>query len=175
MKKGDPSAAHLEWLVESRSRNQRAALKLFKLFESHPTAVKNTHLHPASRNLVAVCFSLWRAAFLADQTGTRAAVFEDAQLFLKMMLADNAINYPQDRSTREWTFNYYMNNANSGLLLLSRRWKDVESTLSKDKKVTKGTTPSQRRWDRHQEAFEVAVASFGNDLVETEKRFKITN
>lgn len=112
-----------------------------------------------------ILHSLWRAAFLADKTGKRHAVFEDARAFLGKMLTDNAITYPQDRSAREWTFNYYMSNAKEGLLHLSRRWKAVEKVLSMKQKVVRGTTSSQRRWDRHQRAFEAAVSFLEKELL----------
>lgn len=100
---------HLTWLVESRYANQRAAVRFFNLFETHSTKVRSKGFSTTSQRMVAVCFSLWRAAFLSDKTGKRSAVVDDAKTFLGKMLTDNAITYPQDRST--WTFNYYMVNA----------------------------------------------------------------
>src|SRR5688572_31783879 len=94
--------SHLAWLVKSRSANQLSAVKLYKLFNKYPEKVKRKELSQTAHNLVAVCFSLWRAAFLADKTGMRHAVFRDANAFLGEMLRNNAITYAQDRSTREW-------------------------------------------------------------------------
>jgi hypothetical protein len=164
MKQDDLSPAHLEWLVKSRAANQQAAIKLFKLFEKYPEKMKSRELSQTAQDLVSVCFSLWRAAFLADKTGKRHLVLADAKSFLGKLLIDNAIAYTQDRSAREWTFNYYMNNARDGLLRLSEKWKIVGNTLSNPKKVTKGTTLPQRRWNRHQEAFEMAVSRLTIDL-----------
>jgi hypothetical protein len=164
VKQDDLTPAHLAWLVESRAANQHTALELFKLFTRYPIRMKSKELSPTSQHLVAVCFSLWRAAFLADKTGKRHAVFEDARTFLGKMLIDNAITYPQDRSAREWTFNYYMTNAKDGLLHLSKSWQIVQSVLSEKQKVIKGTTAPQRRWNRHQRAFETAVACLRRDL-----------
>jgi hypothetical protein len=164
VKSDDLSVTHLKWLVESRSRNQRTALELFEIFETYATIAKGKMFNSTSQILVAVCFSLWRAAFLADKTGQRHAVFKDARDFLARMLTDNAINYPQDRSAREWTFNYYMNNAKDGLLDLAKRWDEVRKVLSKYEKVRKGTNAPERRWDRHQNAFESAVRHFNADL-----------
>src|SRR5437868_6737279 len=109
-KQDDLSTAHLEWLVQSRMRNQNACLRLFDTFEKYPEQAKNKEFHSQSQSLVAVGFSLWRAAFLADKTGMREAVFADARAFLAQLLTNNAVNYPQDRAAREWTFNYYMTN-----------------------------------------------------------------
>ena len=168
MKKDDLSPAHLEWLVKSRAANQLAALKLFKLLEKYPDKMKSKELSHIAQNLVAVCFSLWRAAFLADKVGTRHAVLEDARAFLGKMLTDNAITYPQDRGAREWTFNYYMNNAKDNLLHLSKHWETIETVLSSKKKVIKGdgTTLSRRRWNRHQLAFETAIDCLTDHLSE---------
>jgi hypothetical protein len=47
---------------------------------------------------------LWRAAFLADKTGKRAVVFNHGRIFFEKIIKDNAISYPQDKTSREWTF-----------------------------------------------------------------------
>jgi len=162
----DLSPEHLKWLVRSRAANQQAALELFKLFEQFPEQLKSAALSRKAQSLVAACFSLWRAAFLADKTGMRKAVFEDARSFLGKMLVDNAITYPQDRSAREFTFNYYMTNATEALLRFSeQRWPQIDSALNtkwgvlKKRKVVGAfaTTLPQRRWDKVEYAFEVAI------------------
>ena len=110
--------AHLEWLIDSREANQRASLQLHKLITAHMADVKTKKpLSIKAQVLTAVCFSLWRAAFLADKTGTHDATIDDAYAFLGKMLTDNAITYPQDRASREWTFNYYMEAAKNSLLI----------------------------------------------------------
>lgn len=166
MKKSDDlGAPHLEWLILSRMRNQNACLRLFNLFEKYTVQAKGKELRAASQLLVAAAFSLWRAAFLADKTGQREAVFNDARAFLATLLTNNAINYPQDRASREWTFNYYMTNANDALVRISNRWENVASVLSKCERVTKGTTNSRRRWNRHQNALETALDLYEQDLL----------
>ena len=160
----DLSAPHLEWLIQSRMRNQNSCLRLFNIFEKYPVQAKGKEYRAHSQTLVGVGFSLWRAAFLADKTGQREEVFADARAFLAQLLTNNAINYPQDRASREWTFNYYMTVANDALLKLSHKWGDVDSVLSKYEKVTKGTTNSRRRWNRHQSAFEAALDLYEKDL-----------
>lgn len=168
-KSDDLGSAHLEWLIQSRMRNQNACLKLFNIFEKYSEEAKAKEFRAASQTLVAVGFSLWRAAFLADKTGQREAVFADARAFLAQLLTNNTINYPQDRASREWTFNYYMTNANDALLRLSGRWSVITTVLSKYERVTKGTTNSRRRWNRHQNAFETALDAYEQDLVSAAK------
>ena len=163
-KQDDLSTSHLQWLIHSRMRNQNACLRLFDAFEQFPDQAKNTAFRAHSQTLVAVGFSLWRAAFLADKSGQREAVFADARAFLAQLLTNNAINYPQDRASREWTFNYYVTAANDGLLKLSTKWSHIAKVLSKYERVTKGTTNARRRWNRHQNAFEAALDAFEKDL-----------
>lgn len=157
---------YLQWLVTSRTANQTSALELFKLFNEHPEIPKTIDCSKTAQNLVAACFSLWRAAFLADRTATRHAVFDDAKSFLARLLTDNAIAYPQDRNSREWTFNYYMNNARGCLVELSAQWPSVNAALIAKYPKSKGTTTAQRRWNRQQKAFEVAINCFAKDLKE---------
>ncbi len=162
----DLSPEHLRWLVKSRAANQQAALELFNLFEKYPEQLKSAALARKAQSLVAACFSLWRAAFLADKTGLRKAVFDDARAFLGKMLVDNAITYPQDRGAREFTFNYYMTNATEALLRFSEQhWPQIDEFLNtkwaalKKRKLVSAfaTTLPQRRWDKVEYAFEVAI------------------
>jgi hypothetical protein len=161
-----PDHAHLDWLIRSREANQRASLRLHKLLDTHFDKIKNEKktLSIQAQVLTSVCFSLWRAAFLADKTGTHEATLQHAQAFLGKMLTDNAITYPQDRASREWTFNYYVEAARNGLLILAKAWPGVAPTLSQKKKLVKGTTAAGRRWDRHQAALDVALDQFEKEL-----------
>ena len=167
----DLSAPHLEWLIQSRMRNQNSCLRLFNIFEKYPAQAKSKDYRSHSQSLVGIGFSLWRAAFLADKTGQREEVFADARAFLAQLLTNNAINYPQDRASREWTFNYYLTSANDALLKLSGKWEGITAILSKYEKVQKGTTNSRRRWNRHQNAFEAALDFYEKDLEAASKAF----
>lgn len=46
-----------------------------------------------------------------DTTRTWPLVLDDASRLLETLLRDNAVNYNQDRNTREWMGGYYLNNA----------------------------------------------------------------
>ena len=80
------------------------------------------------------------------------------------MLTDNAITYPQDRSAREWTFNYYTVNAELVLLQLAVNWKGIQERISKRRKYDKIKTLPMTRWVRYQDAFEVAIDYFEKAL-----------
>jgi len=160
-----PSYAHLDWLIRSREANQRASLELHKLVGTHSSKIKKKKpLSVKAQVLTSVAFSLWRAAFLADKTGTHAATIEDAHAFLGKMLTDNAITYPQDRASREWTYNYYMEAARHGLQILAKNWLSVEATLSQKTKVKKGSTLESRRWDKYQATLNAAINEFKGEL-----------
>ena len=160
-----PSHAHLEWLIESRAANQRVTLRLHKLLDENFEAMhKSAENSKNAQILAAICFSLWRAAFLADKTGIREATLNDARNFLGKILTDNAITYPQDRNSREWTFNYYMNAAKNWLLELSEQCPEISTTMSAGRKEKKGTSKANRRWDRHQAGLNVAIGWFENKI-----------
>jgi hypothetical protein len=157
---------HLEWAVQSRARNQMCALKLLTLFEKHEDQWKTKKLSRAAQELIAVSFSLWRAAFLAEKTGRRRAVFDHGRKFLQRLVEDNAIAYPQDKDWREWTFNYYTRSARASLQQLAKFWQDVVPEY-------KGRTRKPKdRWDYCQELLDTAVANFEKLLMDKKAKEK---
>jgi hypothetical protein len=145
---------HLEWAIRSRYSNQQCSLKLLALFEDHETIWKTQKLARAAQDLIAVAFSLWRAAFLADKSGSREAVFAHGKEFLARLIEDNSISYPQDKTAREWTFNYYTRNARSSLQILNQFWPD-EVPAYEGKKRT-----ATERWDYCQQLLDQAITGF---------------
>ncbi|MFO3797899.1 MAG: hypothetical protein ACK8QZ_11570 [Anaerolineales bacterium] len=145
---------HLGWAIESRYRNQSCAVNLLGLFMEHEELWKTQTWSRAAQDLLAVSFSLWRAAFLADKTAKRVAVFSHGTEFLEKVIEDNAISYVQDRKSNEWTFNYYTRNARAALETLHQYWPEQVPTY-----VGKKRTPIER-WDYCQEQLDQAVSSF---------------
>lgn len=165
---GELNSQHFAWLIESRAVNQRSALALYSLIKTHIEKIKKRTDHSKnSQVLVAACFSLWRAAFLADKTGIREAALGNAVDFLEKMLADNAITYQQDKNSREWTFSYYVNAAFANLRQVTKEWPEVGTALDAEKPIKKGSTAATRRWDRHQHALDVAIGKFRDALAGT--------
>ncbi|HEY2011757.1 MAG TPA: hypothetical protein VGH23_22395 [Rhizomicrobium sp.] len=146
---------HLTWLVESRAKNQKASLKLLSLFRSYSTEIKSSRPALIAQKLVAVAFSLWRAAFLADKKNQDG--LEHADIFLEKMIVDNAINYPQDRTARAWSFSYYISNARHHLKQLAETWPSV-------KPIGPTSRNPRARWSYLQQVFEIAVNQFESDL-----------
>ncbi len=145
---------HLQWAVESRARNQRCAVRLLGIFLEYEDEWKTQRWARAAQDLLSVSFSLWRAAFLADKTAHRTAVFSDGVEFLERVIEDNAISYPQDRRCKEWTFNYYIRNARAALEVLAKHWPDQVPQYESAK-----LSPTNR-WEYYQGVLDEAVARF---------------
>jgi hypothetical protein len=156
---------HLKWAIQSRAKNQDCSLRLLALFEKYEDKWKTRKFSRAAQDLIAVSFSLWRATFLADKTSKRAVVFDHGRAFLEKIIEDNSISYPQDKYSREWTFNYYTRNARSSLQQLANFWKGVVSTYQGKKR-----SPMDR-WDYCQALLDEAVANFEKLL--TEQKAKV--
>jgi hypothetical protein len=145
---------HLEWMINSRAANLRTSLFLLNLFRENEGAILGRT--DDATMLVAISFSLWRAAFLADKTGVAKEVVKNAQSFLEKMIVDNSIQYRDDVNSREWTFNYYMYNAESRLSKLARTWHDI---LGEDK-----PNRPRDRWNKGQRALDKAVKHFAAEI-----------
>lgn len=147
-----PTPEHLAWMIDGRAKNQKTALKLYELFDSNANELKGHN--KTLQELADVAFSLWRAVFLGDREGTIEAKKSDAKMFLGKMLTDNAIGFAQDRAFREWTFNYYLNNA------LFR----LEKLGETDLELPKGSRSAQKRWNRLHKAFHKQVREVSAEI-----------
>src|SRR5690242_16316454 len=113
---------HLRWLVRGRSRNQKATLDLYLIIKNPASSIDRNIAHAQiAQELAAIAFSLWRAVFLSDLTEDVERQMGDVRSFLQTLISHNAINYPQDHTYREWTFQYYLNNARERLLNIARQ------------------------------------------------------
>jgi hypothetical protein len=145
---------HLQWAIESRAQNQRCAVRLLRLFMEYEEQWKTKRWAGAAQELLSVSFSLWRAAFLADKTAKRAAVFSHATNFLEKIIEDNAISYVQDRQCNEWTFNYYTRNARTALETLNKSWPEQVRVWARQ------TRAPTERWRYCQALLDGAVEQF---------------
>ncbi len=154
MNSKDNKLKHLDWAIKSRSANQMCSLRLLTLFYHFEEHWKTKKFSRAAQDLTAVSFSLRRAAFLADKTGKRGIVFEQGKAFLELLIEDNAISYPQDKKSREWTFNYYTRNARSSLEILHKFWPDAVPAYDGKKRN------AIVRWEYCQQLLNEAVTGF---------------
>lgn len=155
---------HLQWAIDSRSKNLQWSLRLLILLEESEEEWKTKKYSRAAQDLVAIAFSLWRAAFLANKTGRRVEVFSQAKSFLEKLVEDNAISYVQDKASKEWTFNYYTRVARSSLRALHQFWPDVAPEYS-----GAGLNPADR-WDYCHQMFEQVVVGFENLFAHSDKK-----
>jgi hypothetical protein len=100
------SLDHLEWLIERRSDVQHTLLALYKFVSSG-----NDDVFDHVDDLIASAFSLWRAVFLAEIDRDWNLINKHQRDFLAKVIADNAISYADDKSTRAWSVAYYLDNA----------------------------------------------------------------
>jgi hypothetical protein len=96
---------HLEWLVERRADVQYTLLALYKYVSG------SSEIDDHTDDLIASAFSLWRAVFLAEVERDWSSVNRGQRDFLAKVIADNAISYADDKSTRAWSVAYYLDNA----------------------------------------------------------------
>ena len=139
-------------------------MRLLVLFHKYESTWKTKKFSRAAQDLIAVSFSLWRAAFLAEKTGKRSIVFEHGRTFLEKVIEDNAISYPTDKGSLEWTFNYYTRNARSSLQQLAQFWKGTAPEYDGKKR-----NPAER-WDYCQSLLDKTVANFETLLTKREER-----
>jgi hypothetical protein len=119
---GDLNEEHLRWLVDSRCKNQKVTLELYLAIKSNHTSInRDVRLTYLAQELAAVAFSLWRAVFLSDLSEEVEKQMSDVEVFLRTLISTNAIAFPQDLQSREWTFPYYLKNARNRLLDIARQ------------------------------------------------------
>jgi len=161
---GKDKLDNLQWAVQSRARNQQSCLRLLTLFETHEKQWTSKYDAPIAQDLIAVAFSLWRAAFLADKTGKRTEVFKDGKNFLETIIRDNAIGYLQDKKCQEWTFNFYTRNARHTLEHLFKLRPDL---VQEYKNVTR---KPKERWEYCQELLDGALTKFDKAMADEATR-----
>jgi len=168
-KKPDLDPDHAEWLVANRGNNQVMAAKLYKLLKRYPDHLDA--FHDEVQMLVGIAFSLWRSAFLSDKTGQRVDTTRNAVGFLAEMLQNNAIAYGTERTAKNWTFNYYAQNANYRLVGLKNRWEKHFDMPPLRPPKPRENNPKDR-WECLQEAFCQSVNHFEDMLIAASKRNK---
>ena len=105
----DISSGDMEWLVASRSGVQDLLMVLWHIAkESSP---QTPALRLQHELLIATCFALWRAVFLAHGERNSSTISAHAVTFLETLVRDNMIGYTQDSRSKAWTFGYYTNDA----------------------------------------------------------------
>ncbi len=157
-KADDLSEEHLTWLVKSRSDNQKTTLKLYLAIERNKQSVeRNIAYAEVAQELAAIAFSLWRAVFLSDLTEDVETQMIDVQRFLGTLISHNTIAYQQDRNSREWTFQYYLNNARERLLAIAGR---KPLPILNVNEIDIGARSAKEDWEIAERALSKAIERF---------------
>ena len=157
-KSDDRSEAHLQWLVENRSLNQKVTLELYIAIKRNSDTINSDMRYALlAQELAAIAFSLWRAVFLSDLTEDVEKQMIDVETFLANLVSHNSIGYPQDRNAREWTFQYYLGDARQRLLSVASR---PPTIIAVDDIETEAHS-AKEDWSIAQRALAKAVQRFG--------------
>ena len=163
-RKDDRSESHLRWLVDNRSANQRATLELFVTLTQNESVISSNIVYAQlSKELAGIAFSLWRAVFLSDLTGETEEQMVDVTAFLGALISNNSIGYPQDRSAREWTFDYYLSDARFRLQFLASR----PPAIINPSDVEQEAGSAKEDWEIAQRALEKAIRGFAGPISPT--------
>jgi hypothetical protein len=131
--KTKPDPRHLAWAIEQRAEIQRTLLALYEFIRNHPPDKIDMWDKYLLDACVGAAFSLWRAAFLAETLREEAGVHASQEAFLERLISDNTIGFADDKSNRDWTVGYYLENAKYRLanaINLSDHYK--KTSLNKD-------------------------------------------
>lgn len=118
---------HYSWLIQSKDQIVREMLEIHQILDVHNGAISKSESDRSIIGLaVGVSFSLWRAAFLTDTTRDWSKILGNAQAMLLQVIEDNAVTYPHDKTNREWTVGYYLNNARYRLNRLAEKLRESD-------------------------------------------------
>lgn len=114
-----------EEVVERRRKNQESLCTLFRIAEARHAILSTTANEAWERDvfhlLVGAGFALWRSAFLCHAARTPPILLGQATALLNLLLRDNAFTYPNERTTKEWTVGFYLNDARYRLIDVSKK------------------------------------------------------
>ncbi len=153
----DISIERFEWLVEGRSRNQKSTLDLYRIMrEEEKKLNRNVELQSAAQEIACITFSLWRAVFLSDTTGEFEDQWADVKSFLISLISDNTVLYATDKNAWNWSFRYYLDNAN----LRMQRLMTQSPELLENVDVDQSADSDKAEWLNAQSALETMISQF---------------
>ena len=109
--KTDAELEHMYWLVKSRLAVQQLMVDLLFFLTKNERVLQSGRDRLIFGHLVAIAFSLWRAAFLAEKKRDWDLVNVDLALALEKLIEDNSFLYPDEKNFGSWTVTYFLNNA----------------------------------------------------------------
>ena len=155
MSNNDVSPNHFDWLVGCRSSNQKSTVILYRILKENEAVLnRSVKLQGAAQTLTGVAFSLWRSVFLSDVSEDADHQYADLNKFLVSLIADNIVLYQTDKNSRNWSFRYYLDNAEFRLGSMSSLSSDIIPLIEK------AAGSEKERWHNAQMALECAIAGF---------------
>jgi hypothetical protein len=100
-------ALRFQWLVSARQKNQELMSKLYRCNLPIPYTTERRIYN----YLIGITFSLWRAAPLTFEVRNIEDMYNHGKKVLEKLVADNAINYAQEKETNFWMSGFYLNNS----------------------------------------------------------------
>jgi hypothetical protein len=113
-----------DWLLTRRADIQRLMVDLYFFSKSNCQLQEHEPDRLIYGHLVAIAFSLWRAAFLADRRRDWTSTFEGLHAALDKLIRDNSFLFPDEKNSGSWTVTYYLQNARLRLLHAQRHLKE---------------------------------------------------
>jgi hypothetical protein len=147
---------NVKWAIGARHRSQKLLLALSTFDDNSCDGRAESPEAELFSILVAVAYSLWRAAFLADApTRTWPQALSDARKLLQNVLRTNTITFVTEHNLQGWTAGFYLKNAKLRLEQIFRgrliasdgaRYADDEALARVERIVLVGTDPHVT-WD----------------------------
>jgi hypothetical protein len=116
-----------DWLLSRRADIQRFMVNLRFFSDGKPDLSRPESNGLIYGHLVAIAFSLWRAAFLAAHPRDWETTFGNINPFLTKLITDNSFLFPDEKDSGSWMVTYYLQNARLRLLHASKHLKDVDA------------------------------------------------
>lgn len=101
--------------------------------------------------------------FLSDLTGDYVDQLADVNKFLQSLIAHNTIAYQTDWNAREWSFKYYLDNANYRLINIAEKlFPEIlpKSALDTKAGAEKDEWTEKDQWEVAQAALDLAITNF---------------
>jgi hypothetical protein len=118
--------AFADWLLSRRSDIQRLMADLYFFSKGKPDLDRPETNALIYGHLVAIAFSLWRAAFLAANSRDWEKTFKNIEPFLNKLIKDNSFLFPDEKTSGSWMVTYYLQNARLRLLHAFKHLKDTD-------------------------------------------------
>jgi hypothetical protein len=146
---------HFRWLINARHQVQTLLADLYAFSTEHPELEERKLDRLLYGHLVAIAFSLCRAAFFAEKPRDWPDVFKGLNKALAKLIMDNTFLYPDEKASGSWTVTYYLQNARLRIFYVTE----------KHAKQLKQDDEYRRLFEAIDEGFDRTTKELWNDLM----------